>query len=176
MRMRVQRAVTRAMVVALAAVMTNSACLDALPPPRPSDVDGGREGGACPEGTKVCAGGCVDKKSPATGCGATSCDPCNVPNGVATCLDDLCAVRNCPSGLGDCNRLVADGCEKALTDVDNCGGCDRRCTPGFVCTRMECRCTDRSCGAGACLNGLCLCGAEECAVGFHCSLEGACVP
>ncbi len=76
--------------------------------------------------------------NPADGCeAALASDPnncgmcgayCNIPNGTGGCMGGVCTVASCFAGFADCNMMVADGCEAAITtDPRNCGGCGKAC-------------------------------------------------
>jgi len=75
--------------------------------------------------------------------GAVDCGPCRIPNGKPGCVDGVCAVGSCDPGHGDCNDVVADGCETPTdADLANCGECDRACDQASVSTAI--------CTAGLC--------------------------
>ena len=74
------------------------------------------------------------------GCGVT----CALAPDAATmaCRSGRCEVGTCEPGFGDCNRRVADGCERDVSsDLDHCGACNNFCVPSDV---------PVSCDAGAC--------------------------
>ncbi|MBX3229945.1 MAG: hypothetical protein KIT84_26075 [Labilithrix sp.] len=100
---------------------------------------GGLCGFTCQPDFNTCNGACVPKTDPAA-CGP-ACTVCPVPaNGVATCANDTCGFT-CGEGFASCNNDVTDGCEASLkTDPLNCGACGV------------------SCGAGQCVDGLCVAG------------------
>jgi hypothetical protein len=78
-----------------------------------------------------CSGQCFSDTSPES-CG-TSCTPCpGAPNAVATCTAGICGTT-CAPDAKDCNG----SCKAVKTDAENCGACGR------------------SCGGGACSNGVC---------------------
>ena len=106
-------------------------------------------------------------------CGACGLG-CAVPNAVPLCNAGRCGVRECVGGFQDLNGFVEDGCEYGCvptnggvevcdvidndcdgatdedfdvdTDVDHCGGCNRRCVHAGgvpvcddgVCALLEC--------------------------------------
>jgi hypothetical protein len=98
----------------------------------------------------------------------------------------VCTVEGCDAGHGDCNGVVADGCETdATADTANCGGCQNRCSDqgsagGFVCQDMLCRCTsDAQCkgagnGTATCdlTTGRCACEGVACRTGESCVKSG----
>ncbi|WP_437764765.1 hypothetical protein WMF27_33570 [Sorangium sp. So ce281] len=73
--------------------------------------------------------GCeVNTSTSASHCGG--CDElCPAVNGDAYCEESECKIE-CDKGFSDCNGLIGDGCEKAITrDVLNCNGCGIECVP-----------------------------------------------
>jgi hypothetical protein len=87
-------------------------------------------------GSKCVGVGPVDNDPLA--CGA-ACTVCPVPaNGTATCVAGACGIA-CTPGHGNCDALAANGCEAVFaSDPLNCGMCAK------------------SCGAQACVAGVCL--------------------
>lgn len=115
------------------------------------DGDGGgvppNPDGSCNADRKRCGELCVSVLDPAFGCSATTCSPCSLPFGVAACVAGACAFGGCERGRASCDEDNGNGCEvDTLTDVKHCGGCDKGCSSG------------RLCSAGTC--------AETCATGY----------
>ena len=52
---------------------------------------------------------------------------CSRPEADGVCLDGECSVVRCRPGFFDCDQLADNGCEAALDDPDNCGGCGEPC-------------------------------------------------
>jgi alpha-tubulin suppressor-like RCC1 family protein len=78
---------------------------------------------ACAAGEKGCADRCVRLDSPATGCAAASCSPCESANGVATCTGEgRCAIASCAGGFKACGG----GCVPVTDPATGCGAgaCD----------------------------------------------------
>lgn len=74
------------------------------------------------------ADGCeVDLRSDTANC--ERCDrACRPLNGVGACVDSTCVLATCNAGFGDCDGMLANGCEVNLrTAVTNCGTCGRAC-------------------------------------------------
>lgn len=110
----------------------------------------------CGSDRKACDGRCVPKTDPEYGCGATSCQPCFLPNAESTCdAERRCAIASCINRHEDCDRLVDNGCEVNLdTNVDHCGSCDAApCkVPGAI----------AACARGTCAIRQCLDGYKDC--------------
>ena len=95
-------------------------------------------GTGCATGQARCGMVCVDTQTSVDNCGACG----NVcPGGAGatrTCVAGRCGIT-CATGLADCDRNPANGCEvDTRTDPSNCGACagvctTRACTAG-VCT------------------------------------------
>lgn len=79
----------------------------------------------CPAGWKVCHRECVAIDNPATGCGETSCEPCEIPHAASRCQEDRCVRGSCESGWSDCDGLASNGCEQVRGEgvrACNCNG------------------------------------------------------
>jgi uncharacterized repeat protein (TIGR01451 family)/MYXO-CTERM domain-containing protein len=85
-------------------------------------------------------------------CGACG-SACAPANGNGACASGTCTITGCAPDHEDCNGLVADGCEYAVTgfatDPANCGGCGTICAPAHA-TGV---CASGSCGIGTCDTG-----------------------
>lgn len=98
---------------------------------------------ACTTGFGNCDGDATNGCETSTSTSGTNCGTCghvcSLPNAAPSCSGGLCNTAQCLAGFGDCNGVVADGCERPTTDDPlNCGGC------GSVCV------SDRVCSAGTC--------------------------
>lgn len=109
----------------------------------------------------------------AANCGACN-SPCSVPAATAVCVGSTCQVGTCNAGFGDCDGLVANGCETNVnTSAAHCGTCGTSCALGDSCENGSCvhSCTDNAgcsflglaqpaCCSGICrdLNSPCACG------------------
>ena len=63
------------------------------------------------------------------------------PHGQEACRLAACALAGCDAGYGDCDGLLANGCETPLAaDGKNCGGCGVVCGQGLVCRAAQCTC------------------------------------
>jgi hypothetical protein len=106
--------------------------LDTYVPETFSGSDSGRE---CPDGSHLCAIGCLSSTSPDS-CG-TSCVPCTVPMlGMPTCDAGQCDFV-CYAGYGKCGLPGMPVCLDFTSDPMNCGMCMRSCDGG-VCSGGEC--------------------------------------
>jgi hypothetical protein len=85
---------------------------------------------SCATGRTRCGDSCVDLATSASHCGM--CDrPCAPPNATGACLASECLVSSCDPGWADCNGMAADGCERDVRTLTDCGGCDVTCGPTF---------------------------------------------
>jgi hypothetical protein len=132
----------------------------AFPNAGASCVSGGCALGACTPGFDNCDG------NPATGCeinlgtSVANCgmcgNACAVNNGTPACAGGACGIAACNAGFGDCDTIVATGCEtNTNTSPLNCGMCGHACMPGEACSRgacvTSCLPTERFC-SGACVD------------------------
>ncbi len=111
-------------------------------------------GGRCGALEKICSDTCASTLSPAVGCAAEACAPCELPNAVPTCEGGRCAVATCELGFGDCNGEASDGCETDLrADPAHCGACNQTCALPTA---------EAACQLGRCVPASCLPGRAEC--------------
>jgi hypothetical protein len=110
--------------------------------------------GSCDPGWADCdrnpANGCeVDLGADRNNCGACGA-ACTLPFAGAMCTGGQCQIVACEAGHGNCDHIVANGCEiDHQTNAANCGVCNAACffqngTAG--CTGGACTLT--GCGAG----------------------------
>jgi hypothetical protein len=103
---------------------------------------------ACAPGRADCNGdlgratgsnGCeIDLVSDVAHCGGCGL-ACTIANGTGACSLATCRVGSCTMGFGDCDGLVATGCEATLADDEaNCGMCGMACGPGQLCLSGSC--------------------------------------
>jgi len=62
------------------------------------------------------------------------------PHATVACsgTTHMCALT-CAASFGDCNHVLADGCEVDLrTDATDCGSCGHACPPAATCSAMTC--------------------------------------
>ena len=73
------------------------------------------------------ADGCEASLTTLTNCGACGvpCAPAHATG--ATCITGACAFSGCEGGWGNCNGNGADGCERSLRTLTDCGGCGAAC-------------------------------------------------
>ncbi len=109
---------------------------------------------SCNAGFQNCDGkysnGCeANLSTDLSNCGACT-NVCNSTSGTATCTSGQCGIT-CTSGFGNCDNLVANGCETNLgTSLQNCGVCNQVCAPANA--------------VGACASGAC--SISSCNTGF----------
>ncbi len=78
------------------------------------------------------------------GCGIR----CAAENGAAACDRGVCKVQSCDAGYADCDSSYANGCEKSLRTLADCGTCGVPCSVAngvATCGTGSCeiaRCTD----------------------------------
>jgi alpha-tubulin suppressor-like RCC1 family protein len=98
--------------------------------------------------------GCeVNLRTSLTDCGGCGmrCDP---PNSSGVCSSTGCGIALCDAGFGDCDSIVATGCETDLRTLSNCGGCGLACAPANATPS----CSAMTCAIAACLAGYADCG------------------
>jgi len=130
----------------------------ALPRATSVCLDGACTIGQCEAGFGNCDGmvgtGCeTSTTNNVAHCGACG-TVCPSPAGAtAACNNGTCGFT-CAAGLANCDNNTTNGCEQnTATDVNNCGGCARRCVLPNA---------DASCTAGACQVLRCLTGFADC--------------
>jgi hypothetical protein len=112
--------------------------------------------GTCNAGFADCFGGAVDGCETDLTSDVDHCNTCGtvcpqIAHGSRSCMASACGIASCAMGYDDCNKLVADGCERDLnTDVNNCGMCGNICpTPaGGTAGCAAGMCTLAGCNAG----------------------------
>lgn len=81
---------------------------------------------------------------------------CDFPNAVERCQSSACEILSCASGWGDCDGLVANGCERAVSCVAgsrctaSCGtsgtiSCANACAPTCMAPAEVCNAIDDDC-------------------------------
>ncbi len=118
----------------------------------------------CPAGFTTCPTSqfrCdVNLKADRDNCGACgfACPPSSVVE-VYECVEGRCVLQ-CTSELQDCDGIIDNGCETALSDNENCGGCGKKCLdPAKPCVHRSGVFGDYGCGCAGDLtycNGLCI--------------------
>ncbi len=121
---------------------------------------------ACAPSQVCVGGGCTAPPDvcPPGGCPAGSYCDLAQNKCLAGCLNDegckesqRCESNSCvgcPTGLGNCDRIAADGCETPIaTDTQNCGACGKVCPSGRSCSGGACVCAGNTldCG-GSCVD------------------------
>lgn len=130
----------------------------------------GQCGKACGGDTPQCAGGrCTAQTCDATHADcdgqsnnqcetnltdAMSCGGCGVvcpaaPHTTAQCRDGRCQIGPCQTGYADCDGDPRNGCEVALSGLNDCGGCNQPC----IVPHGEPRCEQGKCQVARCDDG-----------------------
>jgi hypothetical protein len=98
--------------------------------------------------------GCETDLNAATSCGACAVDCTNLANvRSARCGEGVCGQLQCQDGFADCNGNAADGCERALNTLNDCGACDKPCAMAHA----QADCSDGTCQTGTCDEGFADC-------------------
>lgn len=94
--------------------------------------------------------GCETDLTAATSCGSCGTDCTHLANTKsARCGDSGCTDVKCNAGFADCNGSAADGCERSLSTLSDCGACDKPCAVAHAAAD----CSSGKCEAGACDEG-----------------------
>ena len=117
----------------------------------------------CKAGFADCNGnqadGCeVNLNTDTNHCGTCS-TTCSSTGGTASCNSGSCGI-SCSTTNANCDGATSNGCETIVTnDINNCGGCNIKCTlaPNTVSTT----CSNNSCGVGACTPGYADCNGNK---------------
>jgi len=80
----------------------------------------------CPGALTCCGGACVDTSFSSDHCGMCN-RRCALPSANAECSDGDCVVASCAAGFGDCDRVIANGCETRLNSLSHCSICGAAC-------------------------------------------------
>jgi hypothetical protein len=94
-----------------------------------------------------------DKQHDVNNCG-TCGHVCYAPNATPSCVNGTCGIAVCDEGWGDCDGILANGCEHDVSsDVNNCGFC------GNVCGECFSGCSNSACVPASsgtpCTGGMC---------------------
>ncbi|MDO9017470.1 MAG: hypothetical protein Q7V43_11205, partial [Myxococcales bacterium] len=92
----------------------------------------------------------------------THCNTCNracsLPNSAPSCVASACVLGTCNANFGNCDGMAGNGCETdTRTSVAHCGGCNRPCPGGQICTNGTCtiNCSESQVNcSGSCVNPL----------------------
>jgi hypothetical protein len=87
------------------------------------------------------ANGCETDTRDDNNCGGCNMS-CGRANASASCATGRCTLGSCNPGFGDCDNNPDTGCEKALSDVNNCGACGHSCNASngsAHCENGECK-------------------------------------
>ena len=128
-----------------------------LDPDTSAAVDGETD---CPDAS--CDGECVNLDTDPRHCGGCG-RTCWAAGAEAVCVDGVCALDTCPSGLADCDRDPTNGCEATVSCVEGAAcptscastgtqGCADPCAPTCAPPDEQCNAQDDDCN-GACDEG-----------------------
>lgn len=101
-------------------------------------------GFTCDMGFGDCNGVASDGCETPTTADPLHCGSCSgvcgvVPNGAPGCASSMCGVGACNPGFGDCDMLVANGCEvDTNTTFAHCGTCNHACVGTQTCVGGTC--------------------------------------
>src|SRR5204863_8412172 len=87
-----------------------------------------------------------------TSCGSCT-NSCSYANAAATCFSGTCQIGACNPLFANCDGNAANGCEKSLTTLTDCGACGAPCAPANA---------SASCASGTCTLGTCNAGFGNC--------------
>jgi hypothetical protein len=96
--------------------------------------------------------GCETSLDSNSDCGVCG-HACAIEHGTARCLNQACAVDGCEVSFGDCDGKPANGCERSLNTLTDCGGCGHACHVAHAVT---------SCAGGSCEIVSCDLGFADC--------------
>ena len=110
---------------------------------------------SCDPGLSPCGQTCVDLQTDPSNCGGCGVT-CVIPNGTAVCQGGACAFESCARGWGDCDGMLANGCEAMAqcNPGDSCQtacgstgvvACDDGCTPTCTVPAETCNAIDDDC-------------------------------
>ena len=107
---------------------------------------------SCSSGFANCDGlaanGCETALNTAANCGGCG-TMCLLPNAISSCGSGSCVLLTCSGGFGNCDGLLANGCETALNSLTNCGGCGLACdVPNAAESCASGICTLTTCNSG----------------------------
>ncbi|MSP61794.1 MAG: hypothetical protein EXR72_15965 [Myxococcales bacterium] len=93
------------------------------------------------------ANGCeIQSSNDIKNCGACAA-ACALANTSQSCVAGVCAVGTCTAPFNNCDGNPVNGCESSqLTDVNNCGGCAKKCAAN----NASVACTAGACGIAMC--------------------------
>jgi hypothetical protein len=117
-----------------------------LPNTQSGGCDAGKCQIVCKGGFGDCDGntqnGCEADLATAKSCGGCGNDCTALPHVLsASCTGALCGNLSCQPGYADCDGITANGCERAVNTLTDCGGCNVACAPAH--------------GSGDCSSGSC---------------------
>jgi hypothetical protein len=123
-----------------------------------SSCEGGKCSLVCGTGRADCDGmpgnGCEADLTTSASCGSCMNNCTTLANvASATCTAGTCGKIMCRPGFADCNGNPADGCERSLNSLTDCGACDRACAPAHA----QSQCTNGTCGLMQCDRGFADC-------------------
>jgi hypothetical protein len=111
---------------------------------------------SCNAGWDDCDGdptnGCETPLNTLSDCGACGVS-CSLAHATESCATGSCLIGMCDTGWGQCDSSQANGCERSLRTLSNCGGC------GMTCSHLN---ATSSCSTGVCNFSSCNAGYSSC--------------
>jgi hypothetical protein len=100
----------------------------------------------------ISSNGCETSLQSLSNCGACGVT-CDLMNAAESCSTGTCRVTSCSSGWGNCDGFDANGCERSLQTLSDCGVC------GVICDLAH---ASESCLTGSCQLTSCDSGYGDC--------------
>lgn len=100
--------------------------------------------------------GCEARLDSAEHCGLCKA-ACRFNHAAGSCKNGRCSLGACEAGFDNCDADADNGCERAVDNAQDCGGCNRSCAKPL---HGAAGCIDARCGVGSCDPGFGDCNEE----------------